>query len=192
MKKSKKLIVIIISIIALFVMVLIAVGMFNARYDRIAYKTDSYEKKYKFTVNDILYEKDKEPVYELSIGLLDNVYVTESDFKKYVGEGTNILTVKHDRLDIYVAKAKFGTSFDKSHDLYLKKVSYPWEDQASKFSEEEIQEAVEIAKTIAHPLDYSPIHGWSTGQFSFDVNACDNFTYEQNCLNDGAIEVSLQ
>ena len=192
MKKSKKLIVIIISVIALFVMVLIAVGMFNARYDRIAYKTDSYEQKYKFTVEDTLREKDKALIYKLNIGILGDVYVTESDFKKYVGEGTNIMTVKHDRLDIYVAKAKFGTSFDKSHDLYLKKVSYPWEDQDSKFSEEEIQEAVKIAKTIAHPLDDSPMSDWGTAKFSFEVYSRGNVTCKQNCLNDGAIEVSLQ
>lgn len=173
-------------------MFLIAAGMFNARYDRIAYKTDSYEEKRKFTVNDILYEKDKEPVYELSIGVLNNVYVTESDFKKYVGEDTNILTVKYECLDIYVAKANFGTSFDESHHLYLRRTAYPWADQKSKFSEKEIQEAIGVAKKIAHPLDASPILGWNAGQFSFDVNECGDFTYEQNCLNAGAIEVSQQ
>lgn len=179
MKLYQKILLIVVAVF--FVVLIIGLVRYDNNYDRIAYKTDSHERKEKFEVTHISREKDQEPLYTIDIDD-EKIDVPESVYNEYL-DGYNTITVHEEDLSVYAAASKFGKSFEESKKRTIYRVSYPWE-SASPFSDDEIKEAVESMKKISHPL------GRDTYR-SLDVSfPHDGQIYGGcgNCLSNGAVE----
>ena len=180
MKLYQKLLLI---VAAIFVVVLI-IGLvrYNNNYDRIAYKTDSYESKIKFEVTHIAKEKDQEPLYTIDVDYYGEIEVPGSIYNEYL-DGYNTITVHREELSVHAAASKLGKSFDESKERIIYRVSYPWE-SASPFSDAEIKEAVEAMKEISYPLEPDNYHALDVS-FSYDGQMHGG---DENCLSYGAVE----
>lgn len=157
--------------------------------NRIAYKTEYYEKQQKVKVENISKEKGKEAIYTIST-FSGEAEIPESIYLEYIGDENNTITLRVEELSIYVATSMFGLSFDESEIRCLERISYPWEDCPQKFSDEEIDEVVKAIKGTVQPEDLlsgNTYSEWRELSFSFEYNNQSWGVHTNNCLEEGAI-----
>ncbi len=149
--------------------------------DKVAYKTSSSDSQQVVKVEKTIREKNKEAIYTISTVSGGSCEIPESIYNEYIGNDNNAITLHRETLTLYIASKRFGYSFDESEVRGLERKSYPWEDPAKPFTEEEIRQAVEVLKKNT---SYSR---WREATFPFDCTSSFYGKENVNCLEDGAI-----
>lgn len=152
--------------------------------DKVAYKTSSSDSQQVIKVEKTIREKDKDAIYAISTVSGGSCEIPESIYNEYIGDDNNAITLHCETLTLYVASKRFGYSFEESEVRGLKRVSYPWEETAKPFTEEEIRQAVKVLKKNT---SYSL---WREATFPFDYTSSFYGKEKDNCLEEGAEKYS--
>ena len=146
--------------------------VFNDKH--IAYQVKDYQIRTKVEVLDIVREKDKEPMYKIKLTDIDSQYeIPESDYLKYIGEGSNALTINASRIAMAVKAENFGTSWGKAKTYTTYRYKMPWTTDTISFTEAEVQQFFKMLcedkaafRCYNLPFKYN---AYTTG-WDFDIN----------------------
>lgn len=116
-------------------------GPFAFNEEHIAYQTKDYTLRSKVEVLDIIREKDKEPMYKITLTTIDRQYeIPESTYLKYIGEGANALTIEVSKISMAVKAGNLGSSWNKAKTYTTYRYKIPWTEDTISFTETEVQQ----------------------------------------------------
>ena len=116
-------------------------GPFAFNEEHFAYQTKDYTLRSKVEVLDIIREKDKEPMYKITLTTIDRQYeIPESTYLKYIGEGANALTIEVSKISMAVKAGNLGSSWNKAKTYTTYRYKIPWTEDTISFTETEVQQ----------------------------------------------------
>lgn len=110
-------------------------------FDKISYKTDSWDRKFDYELVEVMHERGKEPIYKVEInGKIRNV--TEEVWQTYLGEDYNTITYHIESIKLCKEETFFGLFSTGYFEQEFWRGSYPWYGPIQPFTEQDAQTLV--------------------------------------------------
>jgi hypothetical protein len=113
---------------------------------RFRYSLATEEDKWSVAVLDIVRERGKEPIYIVGFNgtkLKSNGHeLSEADYKKYIGEGNNAITVKKSIINLWLSQNPFNDNLEDAWLYQAVRIQYPWSDPLVEFTDNDVKNLV--------------------------------------------------
>ena len=113
---------------------------------RFRYGIATEEAKWSVEVLEVVREKGKEPIYIVGLNgsklKVNGHELTEAEYKKYIGEGNNTITVKKSTINLWLSKNPFNDDLEYAWLYKADRVQYPWSEPLIEFTDEDAKNLV--------------------------------------------------
>ena len=152
--------------------------------NHVAYKIKDYQIRSEVEVLEIIREKDKEPISNITLIDIDKkMEIPESTYMEYIGEGNNALTIDASCVKLAVKTAKFGFSWEKAKTYSVYRYKMPWTEDTISFTENEAQQFFDMLSDDKKCFRFYNLpfecSSYGTG-WDFDIDQDESYTEWSN------------